>query len=286
MLAGCTLDVVLVASPPSQHAADVLASLGAGKHVLCEKPMALMLSQAVSMAKAASQTQVVCGIVHEYRFSPERQRLKACIEDDTVGALRNIEITSLTTRRRRDAPVRRGWKCERERGGGVAGSMLSHLVDEANWLAGREPQHSTGFVRTANSWRRDDQGAFTCSADDGAFALIDYGQGLVARVSADATTGICFHVSAVHGEKASVIARGSDIADLALQAFEGGGAFEGGTTGERPCVRHGEERRQALLVRLYDEFVRQVEMGSSALPSFSEGLATQRVLEAIGFSGG
>ena len=62
MLAGIELDVVIVASPPFAHEHDVLASLDALKHVLCEKPFALDVEQARRMVSAAAQAGTACGM--------------------------------------------------------------------------------------------------------------------------------------------------------------------------------------------------------------------------------
>src|ERR1700753_4189665 len=62
MLAGCELDAVTIASPPFTHHADVLASLAAQKHVMCEKPFALNVRQAEEMVAAAQKAGTACGV--------------------------------------------------------------------------------------------------------------------------------------------------------------------------------------------------------------------------------
>ena len=67
MLAACELDAVTIATPPFAHCEDVLASLSAGKHVVCEKPFALNVNQAQKMVGAAGSAGTACGVAHEFR---------------------------------------------------------------------------------------------------------------------------------------------------------------------------------------------------------------------------
>jgi predicted dehydrogenase len=283
MLAGCALDAVTVASPPFAHRDDVLASLAAGKHVICEKPFALDVAGARAMVDAASAAGTACGVAHEFRFVPQAQALKELIANGHLDPLRDLEITLLRSMLRREALRPRGWWFERERGGGVAGANLSHLIDESSWLAGRRPQRSLGLLRTANAQRHDEQGAFESNVDDGAFALIDYGEGLVARLCADATTDVESYTCAAHGEDRTAVASGPNITEVALFTIDRD------ETSELECKPSPYARYAAvnanvpLLMELYDEFVKRIERRPNALPTFEEALATQQVLESIGY---
>src|ERR1700733_7239037 len=186
LLAAGRLEAVIVASPPFAHCDDVLAALAARKHVLCEKPFTTSLAAAERMAEAALLAGTACGVVHEFRFVPQAHALKELIVNGHLAHVRNIEITMLRHTLRRHERRERSWWFERERGGGLAGAILSHLIDQANWLAGRAPERALGFHRTANPDRIDETGSFASSVDDGAFALLDFGDGLVARCTADA----------------------------------------------------------------------------------------------------
>lgn len=283
MLAGCELDAVCVASPPFAHHADVMAALEAGKHVLCEKPFALSRESAEQMAQAARRAGTACGVVHEFRWVPQRIALKELIENGHLAPLREIEITQLAGWLRADAQRPNSWWFQRERGGGLAGALLSHLIDSANWLAGREPAHSTGFTRTANPLRRDANGAFASDVDDGAFALIDYGDGLIARVSADATAAVESFTAAVHAENRTAVASGPSMTQMQLFSVD---ADE---TSELECAPSPYKALESvnanvpLLMHLLDEFVKQIETGRSELPTFEQAVATQRVLASVGY---
>lgn len=284
MIEGCELDAVVVASPPFAHRDDVLAALDAGKHVLCEKPFALNVEEAEEMLAAARDAQTACGVSHEFRFVPERAALHEMVVNGHLAPLRGIEITHLGTFLAAKGERPRGWWFERERGGGVAGALLSHVIDSANWTVGRPPLQAIGMLRTANPKRRDARGEFTSNVDDGAFALLDYGDGMIGRLTTDVTTAVESFTIAVHGENRTAVASGPNITEMRLFAVEGD------DTDELDCKTSPYAKFQSvngnvpLLMELYDEWVKQIETGASALPTFDEALATQRVLAAVGYS--
>jgi predicted dehydrogenase len=284
MIAGCELDAVVVASPPFAHRDDVLAALDAGKHVICEKPFALNVEEAEELVGAARNAGTACGIAHEFRFVPQRLAVKELVENGHLLPLREIEITQLSPLLRAGTERARGWWFDHERGGGIAGALLSHLIDSANWTAGRAPRRVHGFMRTANPTRHDPQGEFTSSVDDGAFALLDYGNGLIGRLTVDATTAVESFTLAVHAENRTAVASGKNIAEMTLYTVDDE------ETNELQCKPSPYAKLESvngnvpLLMELYDEFIKQIETGSSALPTFEEALETQRILAAIGYT--
>ncbi len=283
MVEGCELDAVIVASPPFAHHEDVLTALAASKHVLCEKPFALNVDQAKNMNDAARQAGTACGVVHEFRFVPQAQALKELAEHHHLDPLRDMEITLLRPFLRRHDKRSRSWWFERERGGGLAGAMLSHVIDQASWLSGRPPRHSMGFARTANPTRSDDSGEFVSTVDDGAFALLDYGEGLAARLAVDGTTAVEGYTCALHGENRTAVASGPNITELALFSIENGETSELTCTAEPYAKYRSINGNVPLLLELYDEFVKKIEGKRNALPTFAEALVTQEVLASVGF---
>lgn len=284
MLQGCEVDVVSVAAPPFTHHDDVIAALQAGKHVICEKPFTLNVAQAEQMLAAAQRASAATAVMHEFRWVPQRTALKELVVNGHLAPLREIEMTHLTQRLRADVPRSPSWWFERDCGGGMAGALLSHLIDSANWFAGRPPLRTTGYLRTANPQRRDERGtAFTSSVDDGAFALLDYGEGLIARLTVDGTTAVDSLTIAVHAENRTAVASGSDL--WAMRLF----SVDDEETSELDCKPSPYEKFQSidphvpLVMQLLDEFARQIETGESAVPTFAEAVETQRVLASLGF---
>jgi len=283
MLRGAELDVVSIASPPFTHRDNVLASLSAGKHVICEKPFALSVKEADEMLAASKTSGTATALMHEFRWVPQRFALKELVANGHIAPLRELELTQLTGMLRLESERKNNWWFDRSKGGGIAGALLSHLIDSANWLAGRAPVRSTGFLRTANPRRHDVNGPFTSTVDDGAFTLIDYGDGLVARVSVDGTTAVNSLTVAAHGENRTAVASGDGLHSMRLFSVDED------ETSELECKPSPNARFASIdahippIMDLLDEFVKEIETKKSIVPTFAEAVATQKVLASIGF---
>lgn len=283
MLAGTQLDVVSIASPPFTHHEDVLLALEAGKHVICEKPFTLNVTQAEELLAAQKRAGTACAVMHEFRWVPQRQALKELIANGHLAPMRHIEITQLADFLRAQATRRGNWWFTKEQGGGLAGALLSHLIDTATWLAGRYPISSTGMLRTANPRRRDEEHEFVSTVDDGACALIDYGDGLLARVSADATVAVESVTIAAHAENRTAVSSGPNLVEMRLFAVDAKETSELDCSPMKYAKFASINANVPLVLALLDEFVKQIETGTSDVPTFEDALHTQRVLASIGY---
>jgi predicted dehydrogenase len=284
MLAGVELDVVSVASPPFDHHRSVLAALAAGKNVLCEKPFALTVAQAEEMAALAARAGTATALAFEFRYLPTVRALAELVENGHLGALREIEVARLGRELlERETRRERGWWFSRERGGGVANAFMPHFFDLANHLSGRTVQATHGLLRTANPRRVDAQGTFESTVADGAFAFVDYGGGLVGRVSNDSTTIVESMTVAVHGELRSAVASGPSLGGLRLFTLADD------EQDELEVVTLGNAQHAAIhpnlpaFLALLDAFAVRIDLGGGDAPTFADGLVTQRQLDAIGY---
>jgi predicted dehydrogenase len=235
------------------------------------------------MVAAAERSGKATAVMHEFRWVPQTMAIKELIVNHHLEPLREIEIAQLSGFLRRDGTRKRGWWFRHEKGGGITGALLSHIIDTANWWAGRPPVRVSGFVRTANPVRHDSEGEFRSTVDDGGFALLDYGDGLVARLTIDGTTRVDSSTYAAHAENRTAVASGKHLLEMQLYSVD---AEE---TAELDCKPSpyqkfaSIDRHVPLAMQLLDEFVKQIEIGNSAVPTFKDALETQRVLEAIGY---
>ena len=285
MLAGVELDVVSVASPPFDHHRSALAALAAGKHVLCEKPLALSVAQAEEMVAASERAGTVAAVAFEFRYVPAVVALKELVDNGHAGALREIEVSRLSRELlERSTAFPRFWWFSREYGGGVASSTMPHFFDLANQLAGRAPRATHGLLRTANPRRTDADGTFASDVADGAFALVDYGDGLVARVGNDSTTVIESTTVAVHGERRSAVANGTFFDDLRVFAIDEDEQDEL-EIAPSPYEKHGQiQGNLPFFLPLLDAFAEAIDLAKPGVPTFADGLVVQRSLEAIGYT--
>jgi myo-inositol 2-dehydrogenase/D-chiro-inositol 1-dehydrogenase/scyllo-inositol 2-dehydrogenase (NAD+) len=131
-LAGVDFDAVCIAAPTFTHAAIAIAAAQAGKHILCEKPMALTLDEADAMIAAAQQAGVILQMAFMRRFDPA---FRAAREQIVAGAIGDpIVVRTLT--RGPGLPPR--WACDPATSIGMLAEVNSHDFDTVRWLAGSE----------------------------------------------------------------------------------------------------------------------------------------------------
>jgi predicted dehydrogenase len=226
----------------------------------------------------------MAAIAFEFRYVPAVIALKELIDNRHVGALREIEVARLSSELlERNTGRDRGWWFSREKGGGVANAFMPHYFDLANHLAGRTPSATAGFLRTANPRRIDAHGSFESDVADGAFAFVDFGGGLIARVSADMTTVVQSTTVAVHGETRSAVASGQGIDELSLFVIGPDEQDELEIAGS-PYDKHGQiHGNLPFFLPLLDAFAQAIDLGTPGVPTFADGLVVQRSLEAIGY---
>ena len=137
IIADPTIDAVDVCLPTDLHREVVLAALAAGKHVLCEKPMALTTSDCAEMLAAARASGAVFMVGQVLRFMYPYRYASSFIQE---AGRKNIVRCAL--RRSTGYPQWGGWLAQQERSGGAILDLLSHDLDQALRLFG-EPQSMT-----------------------------------------------------------------------------------------------------------------------------------------------
>ena len=130
------IGLVDVATPGDTHKDVVLAALGAGKHVLCEKPLANSLDEARVMLDAANQAGVVAMVNYNYRRVPAVQLARQLIADGRLGTIRHWRAVYLQDWIN-DPSFPLVWRLQREiAGSGALGDIAAHIVDLSQFLLG------------------------------------------------------------------------------------------------------------------------------------------------------
>jgi len=166
-LAESGADAVYVASPVFLHAPQTTASLRDGKHVLCEKPMAMNYTEACAMQRAAQEFGRTLGIAYYRRMYPKIRRAKELIEAGVIG--RPVLAEAVCHDWFQPAAGLRDWLADPARaGGGALYDIGSHSIDLLNYLFGK-PARATGQVSTL---------VHRMQAEDNATMLIEYESGV------------------------------------------------------------------------------------------------------------
>jgi predicted dehydrogenase len=283
MLAGVELDILSVATPPFEHLGPVIEALGRGLHVLCEKPFGLNVAEAEEMLEASKRAGTVCALAHEFRYLSSRIATHELFVNGHLGELRALEVNWSSPMLVADSGRRNSWWFQRARGGGVTGAILSHNIDAASHFAGRPPVRATGFERTAIPARTADGESFTSDVADGAFATVDYGNGLIATIAADATRVVSSVLLAAHGSLRTGISSGEDLGSLRTFAIDAEETSELETVPQPHDNLGAAHANLPAFVTMLDAFAARIDGGTAQIPTFEDGLHTQRVLEAVGY---
>jgi predicted dehydrogenase len=130
LVADANIDVVDICLPTDLHAEVAITALENGKHVFCEKPMALTVPECERMMAAAQQGRLLM-IGQVLRFWPEYEELRKFVQSGEYGPIR-----SATFVRRSGLPDWSGWLTDESRSGGAVLDLLLHDVDQALLLFG------------------------------------------------------------------------------------------------------------------------------------------------------
>jgi len=170
------LDAVLVLTPNNSHSEITAAALKSGKHVMCEKPMAINTAEAKAMIAARDSSKKLLTIAYQNRFRSDSIFLKAECEKGTLGEIYFARATAL---RRRAVPTWGVFLDAEKQGGGPLIDIGTHALDLTLFMMDNyEPEYAVGTVyhklnkdkNTGNAWGDWDTRAFT--AEDSAFGFI------------------------------------------------------------------------------------------------------------------
>jgi 1,5-anhydro-D-fructose reductase (1,5-anhydro-D-mannitol-forming) len=166
-LADPAVHAVYVATPVFLHAPLTIRSLRAGKHVLCEKPMAMNEAEARAMVQTAEECGRTLGVAYYRRSYPKVQRAKQLLDAGAIGKPVFAELTSHGWFDGKDGD--RNWLIDPgQAGGGPLYDVASHRIDVLNFLFG-EPQRVTGHLSNA---------VHHYAVEDNATVMIDYAGGV------------------------------------------------------------------------------------------------------------
>ncbi len=168
------LDAIAIVTPNNTHAGFVRTALAAGKHVICDKPLALNAYQAADLLRLADQAGVRHLTFVPYRFSPAAAAMKQAMSDAQIGRLVNIRASWGVDLR--DEPLR--WRFQRKLSGpGVLADLGAHVLDLLLWWVG-PIRRVLGNCKTLVPQRPAEVGGRTRPVDvpDECWALLEFAQ--------------------------------------------------------------------------------------------------------------
>ncbi|MFK4599430.1 Gfo/Idh/MocA family protein [Streptomyces pristinaespiralis] len=302
------VQLVDVCTPGDSHAEIAIAALEAGKHVLCEKPLANSVAEAEAMVAAAARARAngqLAMVGFNYRRVPALTYARRLIAEGRIGTLRHVRVTYLQDWLvDPDFPLT--WRLEREHAGsGALGDLGAHIVDLAQYLAG-EPLvgvsaqletfvkerpllqgASAGLTASGGAQRGpvtvDDAAVFTGRLESGALATFE-----ATRMASGRKNALRLEINGELGSLAFDLERLNELSfhDHREPAATAGFRRILVTEAEHPYLEAwwppghalGYEHTFAHQAR---DLVEAIASGTDPVPSFADGLQVQRVLAAV-----
>ncbi len=195
-LAQTHADAVYISTTNEWHLPQTLAAAGAGKHVLCEKPLALDLADARHMVAACAKAGVVMGVNHHLRNAATHRTIRRLIKEGAIGKPLYARVFHAV-----DLPPHlQGWRlhCPAS-GGGVILDITVHDADTLRFILDDEP---VSVVAAATIGKTGD-----AALENGVMAAIEFGGGVVAQVHDAFNVPFAHTGLEVHGTHGSIFAR-------------------------------------------------------------------------------
>jgi predicted dehydrogenase len=166
-----TVQAVYVATPVFLHGAQTIQSLRAGKHVLCEKPMAMNEGEARAMLDAATGSGKTLGVAYYRRAYPKVQRAKQLLE---AGAIGKPVLAELTCHDWFDGKGERSWLVDPAKaGGGPLYDIASHRIDVLNFLFGQPLRVSAHLSNVIHHYAVEDNATVMIDYEGGVRGIVD-----------------------------------------------------------------------------------------------------------------
>ena len=169
------IEVVNVCSPNGLHAEHCIAAIHAGKHVVCEKPMALSKADCEKIIFTALQNHKQVFVVMQNRYSPPSMWLKEMIDQKTIGEVFMVEINCLWNRDERYY-TKPHWKGTRALDGGTLFTQFSHFIDIMYWVFGdiRNIHSKFGNFNHQSLIEFEDSGIVSFEFTNAGFGILTY----------------------------------------------------------------------------------------------------------------
>ena len=312
MFADSEIDLVDIATPNNVHAPQAIAALEAGKHVVCEKPLAGTLADAEAMAAAAETAQGQTFVWYNYRRVPAVALAHRLVKEGALGRIYHARASYLQSWGGPDTPLL--WRFQGDvAGSGAHGDLNAHIIDAVRFVTGEEITSVEGAIEETFIAEREvlgedaggeiagagaaTAGAKAASTVDDAVAFLSRlsGGGIASFEATRLATG--YHNAnrfEIHGENGALRFDFERMNELDFYDASGSGRTAGWTTID--VTRGGDDHPYAAAwwpdshgLGYEHSFVNQaadiVTMLSGGepqvpMPDFADALKTQRVLHA------
>jgi UDP-N-acetyl-2-amino-2-deoxyglucuronate dehydrogenase len=208
-----TIDLVSVCSPNGLHAIHSIKSLQSGKHVLCEKPMAINVHDCGEMIKNAEKFNKRLFVIKQNRFNPPIVAVKNLLDENSLGKIYSIQLSCFWNRN--EAYYRNSWKGTKDLDGGTLYTQFSHFIDLLYYLI--------GDVKKVKAFGQNFHHKNIIEFEDTGVVILDFYSGAIGTVNYTVNSyGKNMEGSlTIFGEKGTLKVGGQYLNELEYQNIEG-----------------------------------------------------------------
>lgn len=190
------IDAVYISTTNELHKAQALAAAKAGKHILCEKPLAVSLSDARDMVEAAKAAGVVMATNHHLRGAGTHRAMRDAIAAGRIGRPLSARVFHAVYL----PPHLQGWRLDKpEAGGGVILDITVHDTDTLRFVLGDDPVEAVAFTQQG--------GMAKAGLEDAVMGVLRFKSGVIAQFHDGFTTKFAETGFEIHGTEGSLIGR-------------------------------------------------------------------------------
>ncbi len=266
------VDVLSICSPNGLHAHHSILGLNAGKHVLCEKPMAISAYDCGEMIKAAEKANRRLFIIKQNRYNPPVAAVKSLIENGQLGKISSVQLSCFWNRN--ENYYANSWKGTKELDGGTLYTQFSHFVDLLYYLIGdvKEVKAYGGNFQHQDIIEFEDNGVVILKFHNGAIGTINYTVNSYKKNMEGSLT--------IFGDKGTVKIGGQYLNELEYQQIEGVEItnLEQGNKANNYGEYQGSMSNHD---KVYQNIVEVLKNGASVTTNMFEGLKTVEIIEKI-----
>ncbi|HVG41498.1 MAG TPA: Gfo/Idh/MocA family oxidoreductase, partial [Chitinophagaceae bacterium] len=266
------IDVVSVCSPNGLHAKHSILALKAGFHVLCEKPMAINVSDCGEMIKAAEKANRRLFAIKQNRFNPPVVAVKDAIDEGRLGKIYSIQLSCFWNRNA--DYYANSWKGTKDLDGGTLYTQFSHFIDLLYWMIGdiKNVQAYMSNFAHEDIIEFEDTGVIIAEFQNGALGTINYTVNSYKKNMEGSLT--------IFGEKGTVKIGGQYLNELEYQNIEGykiENLPEGGKANNYGTYQGSMSNHD----KVYENLVAVLTHNASISTNAFEGLKTVEIIEKI-----
>jgi len=276
MLKECEIDAVVNVTPDRFHAPLSIKAIKAGKHVLCEKPLALNYAEAMTMVEAAKKRGVINMINFSYRNAAVIHQAHKLIAAGKLGEIVHIDASYLQSWLAQDAwgdwrTPPWAWRLSKKHGSaGVLGDIGIHLVDFATYAVG-DIKAVNAHLKVFNRIKGDKHGEYDLDANDTALMQVEFANGAIGMMHV--TRWATGHLNTIEllvcGTKGALrinLDRSQDKLEV--------------STGKDLALGKWKEVSCPKTPSNAARFIKSIKTGVNAQPNFQTGAKAQKVLDA------